>query len=184
MLVKRSKLDAHTVLAAGGINAAFGNLDVNDSWEQHFSDTYLEGYGLGNPDIIEKMVKEAPLRVEEIDRWGANFKKLRNNKLDQRFFGAHTYRRTCYSGDYTGKSILEALLKKAESMQIPILDTSYITELIIHNRRCIGAISFDLKTGIQKIILSKAVIICTGDTQVFGKEILPVKMKIMEMVLL
>ena len=31
------------------------------------------------------MVKEAPLRVEEIDRWGANFKKLRNNKLDQRF---------------------------------------------------------------------------------------------------
>ena len=47
-------------------------------------------------------------------------------------------------------------------MQIPILDTSYITELIIHNRRCIGAISFDLKTGIQKIILSKAVIICTG----------------------
>ena len=29
---------------------------------------------------------------------GANFEKLENGKLDQRFFGAHKYRRTCYSG--------------------------------------------------------------------------------------
>ena len=40
VLGKRSKDDAHTVLAAGGINAAFGNLDKNDSWEYHFADTF------------------------------------------------------------------------------------------------------------------------------------------------
>ena len=32
ILGKRSKIDAHTVLAAGGINAAFGNVDKEDSW--------------------------------------------------------------------------------------------------------------------------------------------------------
>ena len=32
---KRPKNDAHTVLAAGGINAALGNLDKEDSWQQH-----------------------------------------------------------------------------------------------------------------------------------------------------
>jgi len=31
VLGKRSKYDAHTVLAAGGINASFGNLDYEDS---------------------------------------------------------------------------------------------------------------------------------------------------------
>ena len=47
VLGKRPKTDAHTVLAAGGINAALGNVDIEDSWEQHFIDTYLEGYTLG-----------------------------------------------------------------------------------------------------------------------------------------
>ena len=56
---KRFKKDVHTVLAAGGINAAFGNIDSEDSWEQHFADTYIEGYGIGDPRIIEKMAKEA-----------------------------------------------------------------------------------------------------------------------------
>ena len=40
-LIRCHKTDAHTVLAAGGINAALGNLDKEDSWEQHFIDTYL-----------------------------------------------------------------------------------------------------------------------------------------------
>ena len=98
ILGKRPKTDAHTVLAAGGINAALGNLDKDDSWEQHFIDTYLEGYGIGNPSKIEIMAKEAPSLVKEIDNWGANLVKLKNGELDQRFFGAHKYRRTCYSG--------------------------------------------------------------------------------------
>ena len=99
------KKDAHTVLAAGGINAAFGNVDPEDSWQQHFVDTYLEGYQLGDPSQIEIMAKESPLLVKEIDAWGANLAKLKNGKIDQRYFGAHTFRRTCYSGDFTGSSI-------------------------------------------------------------------------------
>ena len=55
ILGKRPRTDAHTVLAAVGINAAFGNLDKKDSWRQHFIDTYLEGYGIGDPLKIEIM---------------------------------------------------------------------------------------------------------------------------------
>ena len=159
---KRNKKDAHTVLAAGGINAALGNIDQEDSWLQHFSDTYKEGYGLGDPEIIEIMVKNSPNLVREIDLWGANFSKLANNKLDQRFFGAHTFRRTCYAGDYTGESILKALLKKAEELKIPINDENYITDLLIKDNRCIGGFSFNTRTGELTSHLSKATILCTG----------------------
>ena len=55
ILGKRSKNDAHTFLAAGGINAAFGNVDSKDSWQQHFIDTYLEGYEIADPNQIEIM---------------------------------------------------------------------------------------------------------------------------------
>ena len=66
VLGKRQRTDVHTVLAAGGINAAFGNVDQEDSWEQHFADTYIEGYGLSEPEVVELMAKESPQLVEEI----------------------------------------------------------------------------------------------------------------------
>ena len=162
ILGKRPKTDSHTVLAAGGINAALGNLDKEDSWEQHFIDTYLEGYGIGDPEKIEIMAKESPSLVKEIDKWGANFAKLKNGELDQRFFGAHTYRRTCYSGDFTGLSILKTLLKKADELKIPIDDKQYVTELLIKDKICFGAMSFNMNSSQRTVHLADAVILCTG----------------------
>jgi len=159
---KRSKYDAHTVLAAGGINAAFGNIDLEDSWEQHFADTYIEGYGLGDPELIKTMAIQSPSIVEEVDKWGANFAKLQDGKLDQRFFGAHTFRRTCYSGDYTGQSILNALLTQAKRLNIPIYDSQYVSDLLNKDGICFGAMSLNTKTGERTIHLADAVILCTG----------------------
>ena len=162
ILGKRNKNDSHTVLAAGGINAAFGNVDSKDCWQQHFIDTYLEGYEIGDPNQIEIMAKESPFYVEEIDKWGANFKKLKNEKFDQRYFGAHKYRRTCYSGDYTGQSILNALLKKTYELKIPIYDNQYVFDLLIEENICFGAMSFNTLTGERTAHLADAVVLCTG----------------------
>ena len=162
VLGKRSKHDPHTILAAGGINASFGNIDKDDNWLQHFADTYIEGYGIGDPNIIEKMSKESPKLVTEIDEWGANFAKLKDGKLDQRYFGAHTYRRTCYSGDFTGKSIMNALLKKSTSLNIPIDDCQYVTDLLVSENCCFGAMSFNINNGKRTLFLADATIIATG----------------------
>ena len=162
VLGKRQRTDVHTVLAAGGINAAFGNVDPDDSWEQHFADTYIEGYGLSEPEVVEIMAKESPALVEEIDKWGANFAKLENGKIDQRFFGAHTYRRTCYSGDYTGRSILFALINKAKSLDIPIYDSQYVSDLLVDDNVCFGAMAFDIQSGERTVYLADSVIIAAG----------------------
>ena len=162
VLGKRQRTDVHTVLAAGGVNAAFGNVDTDDSWEQHFADTYIEGYGLSEPEVVEIMAKESPDIVEEIDSWGANFAKLKNGKIDQRFFGAHTYRRTCYSGDYTGRSILFALINKAKSLDIPILDSQYVSDLLVDDNVCFGAMAFDIQSGERTVYLADSIIVAAG----------------------
>jgi len=162
VLGKRQSTDVHTVLAAGGINAAFGNVDKEDSWEQHFADTFIEGYGLSEPEVVEIMAKESPTLVTEIDEWGANFAKLPNGKIDQRFFGAHTYRRTCYSGDYTGRSILFALLNKVKSLNIPILDSQYVSDLLVEDNVCFGAMAFDIQSGERTVFLADSIIIAAG----------------------
>ena len=159
---KRIKEDVHTVLAAGGINASFANVDKKDSWQQHFADTMIEGYGLSEPRMVELMAKESPELVKEIDEWGANFQKLKNGKIDQRFFGAHTFRRTCYSGDYTGRSILMTLLKKIKSMKIPVHDSQYVTELLVHENKCFGAMTFNVKNGERTVYLADSVVLAAG----------------------
>ena len=122
----------------------------------------IEGYHLSEPRMVELMSKEAPELVEEIDQWGANFAKLDDGKLDQRYFGAHTYRRTCYSGDYTGRSILNALIKKAEELEIPIYDSQYVTELLVHDNICFGAMSFNIDNGERTVFIADSTVLAAG----------------------
>src|SRR6202048_1688331 len=82
---KRHRLDAHTVLAAGGINAVLGTRDPEDTWHQHFADTFREGYFLGHPRVVEIMAREAPDAVRELGAWGCRFATLEGGRLDQRF---------------------------------------------------------------------------------------------------
>jgi len=159
---KRRRLDAHTVLAAGGINAALGTRDPQDSWEQHFADTLREGYVLGDPRMIELLAREAPRAIQELAEWGCPFARTEDGRLDQRFFGAHTYRRTCYAGDYTGRAVLYTLADKAQQIGVPVVEDQYVSSLLIGDGACFGALAFNLVSGERTVFEADAVILCTG----------------------
>jgi succinate dehydrogenase / fumarate reductase flavoprotein subunit len=159
---KRLRNDAHTVLAAGGINAALGTVDPEDSWQQHFADTLKEGYFLSDPRAVEIMAREAPRAIEELVEYGCPFARTETGELDQRFFGAHTYRRTCYAGDYTGRAMLYALADKADSLHIPVHENRYVSRLLVHDGRCFGAFTFDIHSGERTVYLADAVVLATG----------------------
>lgn len=159
---KRPSNDAHTVLAAGGINAALGTVDPEDSWQQHFADTWQEGYFLANPRTVELLTREAPAAILELADWGCRFARTPDGTLDQRFFGAHTYRRTCYAGDYTGRALLTTLLKKVSGLGIPIHERQYVSRLLVHDGVCFGAMAFDLTTGERTVYEADAVVLATG----------------------
>src|SRR5437763_5903987 len=55
---KRDRLDAHTVLAAGGINAVLGTRDPQGTWERHFYGTMREGYFIGHLQVVWIMKRE------------------------------------------------------------------------------------------------------------------------------
>jgi len=162
VLGKRPQLDAHTVLASGGINAALGTRDPEDSWEQHFADTLREGYFLGDPRMVEIMARESPDAVRELAAWGCVFARTEDGRLDQRFFGAHRWRRTCYAGDYTGRAILRTVADKATELGIPVEDDQYLSRLLVADGSCFGALAFDLHTGERTVHLADAVVLATG----------------------
>ncbi len=163
---KRIRNDAHTTLAAGGINAVLGTVDPEDTWIQHFVDTYQEGYNVADPKTVEILVKDAPNRINELIKWGTPFAKTPEGKPDQRYFGAHTYRRTCYAGDYTGRAILNTLLEKVEELSIPIKDMTYVSKLLVDKQdgehQCFGAVAFDIVTGERTVYLADSVVLAAG----------------------
>ncbi|WP_313419790.1 FAD-binding protein [Brevibacterium casei] len=159
---KRPKDDAHTSLAAGGINAALATMDPEDSWQQHAADTIKESYDLANPRTVEIVTQGAEQGIADLERYGMDFAKEDDGRISQRFFGAHTWRRTAFAGDYTGLEIQRALIHRSAELDIPILDTVYITKLLVADGRIFGAYGFDLVDGTRYRIHADAVILAAG----------------------
>jgi succinate dehydrogenase flavoprotein subunit len=162
VIAKRANRDAHTVLAAGGINAALGTRDPEDSWQQHFADTLADGYFLSDPRVVEITVREAAAVIEELSQWGCGFARTPDGRLDQRFFGAHRYRRTCYAGDYTGRAILWTLADVVKRLGITVVDNQYVSQLLVEDGNCFGALAFDQDSGERTVFLADAVVLAAG----------------------
>ena len=159
---KRRRYDAHTVLAAGGINAALGTMDPEDTWQQHAADTIAEAYHLADPQVVEILARESPAALDDLVRYGAQFATEDDGRLTQRYFGAHRYRRTCFAGDYTGREIQRTLVRRATELGIGMRDDVYVTRLLVHENRVFGAYGFDVDDGTRQTILADAVILAAG----------------------
>jgi succinate dehydrogenase / fumarate reductase flavoprotein subunit len=159
---KRPKADAHTTLAAGGINAALATMDPEDTWQQHAADTIKESYLLAHPDTVRIVAENAARGIEDLRRWGMPFAREADGRISQRFFGAHTYRRTAFAGDYTGLEIQRTLVNRAAQLDVPVLDNVYVTRILVRDNVVFGAYGFDLDTGTRYVIRADAVILAAG----------------------
>lgn len=159
---KRPKADAHTALAAGGINAALATIDPEDTWQQHAADTLQESYLLANPRTVQIVTEGAARGIADLERYGMQFAREEDGRISQRFFGAHTFRRTAFAGDYTGLEIQRTLLRRAAQLHIPILDTAYVSRLLVRDNAVFGAYGFNLEDGSRYVIHADAVVLATG----------------------
>ena len=162
VLGKRRHGDAHTVWAAGGINASLGNLDPDDRWEIHAADTIGEGHFVNDPRAVEILAREAPERILELREWGCPFSLTEDGELNQRYFGAQSFRRTCFAGDTTGEAILGTLVDKAKEVGVSYREDVYVTKLLKGGGRVNGAAGFDMRSGRRLLFGARAVVLAAG----------------------
>jgi succinate dehydrogenase flavoprotein subunit len=154
---------AHTVMAEGGIAAAVGNVDPEDSWRQHFIDTLKSGKFLNNWQMAEIFTKEAPERVYELEQWGALFNRTPQGKISQRPFGGHTHRRLCHVGDRTGLEMIRTLQEKVLATDARVYMETTVTKLLKDGGgRVVGALAYTRESGRFVHFKVKAVIMATG----------------------
>jgi len=159
---KRPSTDAHTTLAAGGINAALGTMDPEDSWQQHAADTLKESYFLADPHTVRIVAEGAARGIADLERWGMPFAREADGRISQRYFGAHSFRRTAFAGDYTGLEIQRTLVNRARQLDVPIIDTMYVTRILTRDGVVFGAYGFDTEDGTRYVVHADAVILAAG----------------------
>jgi succinate dehydrogenase / fumarate reductase, flavoprotein subunit len=153
---------AHTVMAEGGIAAALGNVDAKDTWEVHFADTMRGGQRLNDYRMAEIFAREAPERVYELEHWGAVFDRTPDGRIQQRAFGAHTYRRLCHVGDRTGLEMIRTLQDKAIHSGVDVFMEVTVTRLLRDGDRIAGAFGYLREDGRYVVFRAKAVVLATG----------------------
>ena len=166
---------AHTVMAEGGIAAAMGNVNSKDSWQVHFRDTMRGGKFLNSWRMAELHAKEAPLRVWELETYGALFDRTKDGKISQRNFGGHEYPRLAHVGDRSGLELIRTLQQKIVSLQqedfretgdyesrIKVFAEVTITRLLTEDGRMSGAFGYYRETGGMVAFEAPAVVLATG----------------------
>ncbi len=159
-------LRSHSVAAQGGMNASLGNLEgeggTKDSWKSHAFDTVKGSDYLADQDVVERMCREAPTAVIELEHMGMVWSRLEDGKIAQRPFGGAGFPRTCYAADRTGHNALHTLYEHVVGRKISVYEEFFVTSLITEGGRCIGCTALEIMTGGVHGFLGKAILMATG----------------------
>lgn len=155
---------SHSGAAQGGVAAALGNVDKDDSIEAHTYDTVKGSDYLGDQDAIEIMCSDAPAAIHEIEKLGCPFSRTSENKIDQRAFGGHSFKRSCFAADRTGHALLHTLFEQLmkNSGKIQVYSEWYMLRLIMEDGVARGVVAMDIKTGRLEVFHAKTVLFGTG----------------------
>jgi len=151
---------SHTVSAEGG---AAGVAKPDDTLDEHAYDTISGGDWMCDQDAVEAFVKEAPLELLQLERWGCPWNREPDGHIAVRAFGGMTNRRTWFAADKTGFHMLHTLFQTTLKYQpITRYDEYFVTRLLVDDGRVQGVVAIEIMSGKIQAITAKAVILCTG----------------------
>jgi fumarate reductase (CoM/CoB) subunit A len=153
-----------TTMAEGGYNAV---LREQDSCDLHFEDTLKGGAFLNDPELVHILVKEAPLRMDDLITWGAVFDFTKNDEIAQRPFGGQRFPRTCYAGDRTGHEMMTTLVERLDSSDVISLQEFTILDLLKEGELVIGALALDEKGNLILLKADSTILATGGTTKVY-----------------
>ena len=164
VLTKGQLTDSNTSWAQGGIAAAVGEAD---SWELHEQDTMVAGAGINDEDAVRHLVQNAPEAIEWLIQIGAHFDGD-GSHLSLGREGGHSRNRIVHHADNTGWEIERAVSEAVRANNlITILPFSFVTQLLIEEGRCIGAVAMVNGVGFRAYLAPNTVLATGGAGKVY-----------------
>lgn len=173
LLTKTRAEESNTRYAQGGIATVW---DAEDSTSSHVDDTLIAGAGLCRRDVVERVVREGPIRVAEMIDLGVSFTRDAQGRYELGREGGHSARRILHARDATGAEFIRALLERVrENENIQVFEHRMAIDLITEGwlarkrggleplrDRVHGAYVLDLQKQEVELFKARATILATG----------------------
>lgn len=161
MMVTKLRIgDANTMMAEGGIQAAD---KPNDSPAIHYLDAFGGGHFAAKPELLEKLVCEAPDAIKWLSDLGVMFDKDENGNMITTHGGGTSRKRMHACKDYSGAEIMRTLRDEVLNRNIPVVDFTSAIEIIKDDKgQAAGAVLLNMETKEILVAKAKTVIIATG----------------------
>ena len=161
MIVTKLRIgDANTMMAEGGIQAAD---KPNDSPAIHYIDAMGGGHFANKPELLYRLVTEAPDAIKWLNELGVEFDKAPDGTMITTHGGGTSRKRMHAAKDYSGAEIMRTLRDEVLNREIPVVDFTAAIELILdENGKAAGAVLLNMETKELLIAKAKTVIIATG----------------------
>lgn len=161
MIVTKLRIgDANTMMAEGGIQAAD---KPNDSPAIHYLDAMGGGHFANKPELLYKLVNEAPDAVQWLNELGVEFDKAADGTMITTHGGGTSRKRLHAARDYSGAEIMRTLRDEVLNRDIPVVDFTSAIELILDEKgNAAGAVLMNMETRQLLVARAKTVILATG----------------------
>jgi succinate dehydrogenase/fumarate reductase flavoprotein subunit len=161
MIVTKLRIgDANSMMAEGGIQAAD---KPNDSPAIHYLDAFGGGHFAAKPELVYKLVNEAPEAIKWLNELGVEFDKDKDGTMVTTHGGGTSRKRMHAAKDYSGAEIMRTLRDEVFNRNIPVIDFTSAIEIILDDKgNAAGAVLLNMETKEILVARAKTVIIATG----------------------
>jgi len=160
LVVTKGELQlSNSAYAQGGIAAVLG---TDDRFEDHAADTLMAGGALCDPEVVRRVVEEAPRRIVELIEWGTKFDQ-NGSRLALTREGGHRHDRIVHAfGDATGREVMRAMAQRVlQTTNVNTWENTFLIDLLTHERQCVGALVWNRQHG-KTLIWAKQTVLATG----------------------
>ena len=162
VISKLQVMRSHSVSAEGG-TAAVLFPEEGDSLESHVYDTVKGSDFLADQDVVERLVREMPSEIYQLEHWGMPWSRREDGRLGQRKFGGYSFPRATYAQDKVGFYEMQTLYDTCQKFDnIEFFNEWFVTSIIHDGQRFCGITAIELSSGTFYTIKAKALIIATG----------------------
>ena len=162
VISKVQVMRSHSVSAEGGTAAVLFPED-GDSIESHIYDTVKGSDFLADQDAAERLCKEIPDEIYQLEHWGMPWSRREDGKIGQRAFGGYSFPRASYASDKVGFFEMQTLYDTCQKFDnIEFLNEWFVTSILQSEQKFVGITAIELSNGNFHTIKGKALIIATG----------------------
>lgn len=161
VLSKVQVMRSHSVSAEGGTAAVLYE-EEGDNQESHMYDTIKGSDFLADQDVAERLVRNMPFEIYQLDHWGMPWSRRKDGRIAQRKFGGYSFSRATFAQDKVGFYEMQTLYDTCQKYSNIHFYNEWFCTSILRDSAFQGVTAIEIKTGNLAVFRAPAGIICTG----------------------